>query len=294
MKKIIFILATLLTTPFAHAQWVGPVYAPPACPAGSPGCDAPINVSVIPQTKEGGLTLGGKFKSFNQLLNFNNNTFNIFGRAFATGKTAGDTGDVCIDSNKNGIYDANDQCISSFKLPDPNSFLGEGGEAWTLYYNAVEKKWLPTWLLRIYSDASTNRDRKFGMVVVGEPSRSNIGWEAPPGSDNLYNSFCTQSGICYDRNDVSFRVWGPATFVGPSQSAGAIAAAEPAHLHDDTAVRIFGEVTGTGGGVAPTDDPALWVNGKVAFPALPVDTTNSATHFVISNPNGVLYLKPAQ
>ncbi len=290
MKKIIFTLALLLSVSAswrtAQAQWVAPMAAPPACPSGAPGCDAPINVSPLPQTKEGGLILGGKLK-FNNIQNIYNNTLNVFGRTFAVGKTSLDTGDMCIDSNKNGIYDSGDQCLSSLAIPDPTNLFGESGEAWTLYYNATEKKWLPTWLLRVYSDASTNRDRKFGMVVVGEPRRSNIGWENPPGSDNAYNSFCTSAGVCYDRNDVSFRVWGPATFIGPGQTPAQIVAAEPSHLHDDTAVRIFGE-TGT------SADPALWVNGKVAFPALPVDTTNSATNFVISNANGVLYLKLAQ
>lgn len=39
------------------ADWTAPTSTPPACPAGSPGCDAPINVSGTAQTKLGSLTV---------------------------------------------------------------------------------------------------------------------------------------------------------------------------------------------------------------------------------------------
>lgn len=41
------------------ADWVQPNQPPPGCPAGSPGCDAPVNVSGVEQTKPGALNVWG-------------------------------------------------------------------------------------------------------------------------------------------------------------------------------------------------------------------------------------------
>lgn len=68
MKKRI-ILASIINSllvggvMIAYANWTPPSWTPPPpttppnCPAGSPGCDAPINVGTAPQIKQGGLTV---------------------------------------------------------------------------------------------------------------------------------------------------------------------------------------------------------------------------------------------
>src|SRR3989344_1603398 len=38
--------------------WTGAPGTPPTCPSGSPGCDAPLNVSSTGQKKAGGLAMG--------------------------------------------------------------------------------------------------------------------------------------------------------------------------------------------------------------------------------------------
>ncbi len=63
MSKLLstFLLALALvfvSTSVALADWTPPVATPPTCASGSPGCDAPINVSLFPQTKAGSLQIG--------------------------------------------------------------------------------------------------------------------------------------------------------------------------------------------------------------------------------------------
>ncbi len=41
------------------SAFTAPLDSPPNCPSGQPGCDAPINVGSLPQTKGGPLTVGG-------------------------------------------------------------------------------------------------------------------------------------------------------------------------------------------------------------------------------------------
>ena len=56
----VIVIATLLVVAIIYA-WTEPSQAPPGCPAGQPGCDAPINVSATNQYKTGGLGVGGAF-----------------------------------------------------------------------------------------------------------------------------------------------------------------------------------------------------------------------------------------
>ncbi len=51
------IIASLFLAGFVVYAWTGPTQAPPNCPAGSPGCDAPINVGAGDQTFLGSKTL---------------------------------------------------------------------------------------------------------------------------------------------------------------------------------------------------------------------------------------------
>ena len=45
------------------ANWTPPTATPPACPAGSPGCDAPVHVGSGAQAKSGSFSVGGVFQS---------------------------------------------------------------------------------------------------------------------------------------------------------------------------------------------------------------------------------------
>jgi len=200
MKKTIIILALILSYNTAHAAWVAPLTAPPACTVGTPGCDAPINVSENSQSKTGTLQIGdvvygkknitfgtdttaagtaGKINLWGGLYGFgissgslnyvsaNRHVFyqgtvpvlsigstnkgtvpntnvgvgtstptqplHVLGRIFSAGETTADTGDVCIDSNKNGIYDSGDRCVGSLlTLPTGLMYqtLRNNGSAW--------------------------------------------------------------------------------------------------------------------------------------------------------------------
>lgn len=57
IPSIILGLVIAIGATYAVA-WTGPTGTPPNCPTGSPGCDAPINVSANGQTKTGALILG--------------------------------------------------------------------------------------------------------------------------------------------------------------------------------------------------------------------------------------------
>ncbi|MDP2665523.1 MAG: hypothetical protein Q8P23_02685, partial [bacterium] len=51
----VFVLALLLSAEAVYA-WSGPpAGTPPACPSGQPGCDAPLNVSNVFQSKDANL-----------------------------------------------------------------------------------------------------------------------------------------------------------------------------------------------------------------------------------------------
>ena len=66
------IIASLFLVGFVVYAWTGPTQAPPNCPPGSPGCDAPINVSTSSQYKAGALGIGGVFQAFSDAV-FNGN-----------------------------------------------------------------------------------------------------------------------------------------------------------------------------------------------------------------------------
>lgn len=55
-KVIVLALVLALGVSYVYA-WTAPTQTPPNCTSGNPGCDAPINVSNVGQTKVGGLTL---------------------------------------------------------------------------------------------------------------------------------------------------------------------------------------------------------------------------------------------
>jgi len=57
-KIIVLALLVAVGTGYLFADFSAPTQAPPGCPAGSPGCDAPVNVSATAQAKNGSLTLG--------------------------------------------------------------------------------------------------------------------------------------------------------------------------------------------------------------------------------------------
>ncbi len=58
--KFLLLLSLVLSASQVQAvDWANPTFDPPTCPAGTPGCDVPLNVSNNNQTKAGGLIIGG-------------------------------------------------------------------------------------------------------------------------------------------------------------------------------------------------------------------------------------------
>lgn len=57
--KIIVLVLGLVLAGTAFADWTAPSSNPPTCLAGQPGCDAPVNVGTVNQTKSGGLGILG-------------------------------------------------------------------------------------------------------------------------------------------------------------------------------------------------------------------------------------------
>ncbi|MBI2481956.1 MAG: hypothetical protein HYV76_00045 [Candidatus Vogelbacteria bacterium] len=58
LSAILLVLAFVVAMPIALADWTAPIATPPTCATGSPGCDAPINVSANDQIKAGSLKAG--------------------------------------------------------------------------------------------------------------------------------------------------------------------------------------------------------------------------------------------
>ncbi len=67
IKSLSLVLATTVSvfaaSFFALANWSPPPASPPGCPAGSPGCDAPLHVGSGSQVKSGALGVGGVFQA---------------------------------------------------------------------------------------------------------------------------------------------------------------------------------------------------------------------------------------
>ena len=59
IKSIILALILVAGVGYVSAAWTAPVSAPPICNTGDPGCDAPIHVGGVDQTKTGGITASG-------------------------------------------------------------------------------------------------------------------------------------------------------------------------------------------------------------------------------------------
>lgn len=57
--SIALVLALFVLPLAGLADWTAPLDNPPTCESGDPGCDPPINVSGVGQTKLGGLIVGG-------------------------------------------------------------------------------------------------------------------------------------------------------------------------------------------------------------------------------------------
>ncbi len=64
----IIIIGLFVGVVFVYADWSAPISSPPTCVAGNPGCDTPINVSSIDQTKLGSLGVLG-LNAYGILLN---------------------------------------------------------------------------------------------------------------------------------------------------------------------------------------------------------------------------------
>jgi hypothetical protein len=60
-------LAAAASAPLARAEWTPPDLEPPGCDSGTPGCDAPLNVSSVTQIKTGGIA-AGVIRSFTDLI----------------------------------------------------------------------------------------------------------------------------------------------------------------------------------------------------------------------------------
>lgn len=59
LKVGVLLLMFIFVAGTVWADWERPLQPPPACPSGDPGCDPPVNVSRIDQTKLGVLSAGG-------------------------------------------------------------------------------------------------------------------------------------------------------------------------------------------------------------------------------------------
>ena len=70
--KIVSLIFAILVICFAIAfyafSWTGPGNAPPICPSGEPGCDAPINIGGTSQYKSGALGIGGVFHAYSNAI----------------------------------------------------------------------------------------------------------------------------------------------------------------------------------------------------------------------------------
>jgi len=62
-SKIVSLIFSILVVSFVVGfyvlAWTEPTQAPPGCPSGQPGCDAPVNVGPTGQIKSGALRVGG-------------------------------------------------------------------------------------------------------------------------------------------------------------------------------------------------------------------------------------------
>jgi hypothetical protein len=60
-------LGMAVAVSYVSADWTAPTTSAPLCPAGSPGCDAPVNVGTVGQVKDGSLSVNAFIANMNAL-----------------------------------------------------------------------------------------------------------------------------------------------------------------------------------------------------------------------------------
>src|SRR3989344_3091563 len=109
----IIIIGLFVGVVFVYADWSAPISSPPTCVSGDPGCDAPINIGSVDQTKNAGLGLVG---------NFNVGGFSIFNNNVGI-KTSPN-----YELDVNGQANATELCIAGVCQPN---WPSGGSVAWT-------------------------------------------------------------------------------------------------------------------------------------------------------------------
>ena len=132
-KIIILALFIAVGTGYIFADWSAPTSTPPTCVAGTPGCDAPLNVGYGGQVKQGNLDIKGLINSttstVNGLIVENGNvgigTIAPAQKLDVTGQIHA-TGDICTDAG------GTTKCLSTVGGSAGVSVVVKGTATWTI------------------------------------------------------------------------------------------------------------------------------------------------------------------
>lgn len=162
---------------FAHAAWSEPTAAPTACPAGLPGCDAPINVGSSPQNKVG--ILGS-----------------ISGGAYNAGGIRIGSSMLNSYSGNSWLYlgDANGNVFNGRGLAASWLYAADGAYAGILYDTNDTNYYVNPNNVSVLNSVRITSNAGDGRVLTSD-ALGNASWQAPSGGGNCHLEVYTVGGM---------------------------------------------------------------------------------------------------
>ena len=284
----LLIVAGLVVTSLVSANWTPPTgLTPPDCPAGYPGCDAPINVSIVDQFKLGSLGVNKFFQSLGKLFVSNNlastspDSFRLVGASYDPNYVLMAQGNIGAEK----YCDVNgENCKTITELGTASSTPGGGGGVYVgataVTYNGAEVGGYSGGDAKCNTAFPGSRMATAADFANGRPTVS--GWY----SGLIYDAYSP-----YPNNDCVGWADSTAGYFGFYWNAGTPAAAIS---QCNTKNKILCSMSGTGGGGGGGGAggvTSLTAGAGITLTPNPITTTGTIAATGDGGGEGVMYLR---